>query len=219
MGHLSVIMILVILVPHTAHARQPGSAEASHMHTILERTFLRVDVLALDICLDSAAAARIRALLRDRSPEQAADSIAAAAIGAHETLARIRMLRGVSLDQFIDGVLGEQRKAVGAGLIADSTHRAVREGLPQWFSFLRDRGLHKGDEIVYALRGDTLRTTYVAESGEILLRDRVVGRARRNSVVATYFAPGSDFRDGLMESLEDRSERTVLPASCRPPPS
>lgn len=207
-------VIVLILGGSPAHARQPGVAEASHMHTILERTFLQIDVLALDICLDAAAAARIRAFLRDRSREQAADSIAAAAIAVHEAIARIRMLRGVSLDQFLDGVLEEQRRAARAGLIADSTHRAVREGLPQWFAFLRDRGLHEDDQIVYSLRGDTLRTTYIADSGEVLLDDLVVGRARRNSVIATYFAPGSDFREGLIDSLEPRSPRDSPPQAC-----
>ncbi len=53
----------------------------------------------------------------------------------------------------------------------------------------------------YRIRGDSLHTVYLASDGETLLDQVDVGPERRLSVLGGYFAPGSDFRDKLVDSL------------------
>jgi hypothetical protein len=53
------------------------------------------------------------------------------------------------------------------------------------------------------IRSDTLRTVYVDREGSILLDQLDVGPERRLAVLGGYFAPGSEFRDGLVASVPD----------------
>jgi hypothetical protein len=208
--------VCLVVAVSGAEAQSGGAPElnGAHMRTTLEKTFLKIDVLSLDLCLDSAAAVRIRALMT-QPDEEAADSIARAAIEANEALGRIRFLRDIGYGQFLDGIAEEQRNAVKTGLLDDSTHVAVRASLPEWFSFLENRDIKEGDEIVYHIRGDTIRTTYLDARGIVLMDRRDNGPSRRRSVLVTWLAPGSGFRDGLLESLR---KPAAAAGACRPAP-
>ncbi|HSM08267.1 MAG TPA: hypothetical protein VLA33_04535, partial [Gemmatimonadota bacterium] len=64
-----------------------------------------------------------------------------------------------------------------------------------------ERGIRSGDRMLQRVRGDTLRTVYEGADGEVLLDQVDVGPERRLAVLGGYFAPGSDFRQGLVESV------------------
>lgn len=178
--------------------RWPGS----HMQTILERTLFRIDVAALDICIDSVSAAAVRPYLTAPGSRARDDAIVRVVLDARSALARLRFLRRVGFGQFLGGLRDEQRHAVEAGLLADSTHRTISASLPEWFSFLASRDIVEGDEMIYRFFADTVRSTYLDPAGSILMDRTDVGRERRRSVLATWFAPGSGFRDGLLGSLQ-----------------
>lgn len=212
------IPVICVMVAASRGEAQSNVAERTtgvHMRTILEKTFLKVDVLSLDLCLDSAAATRIAALLGQDNGHEVDDSIAQVAIDAHEALGRIRFLRDVGFGQFLDGIIEEQRNAVKSGFLDDSTHVAVRAGLPQWFSFLENRDIKKGDEVVYHIRGDTIRTTFTDAQGIVLMDRTDTGASRRRSVLVTWLAPRSGFRNGLLESLHRPVDEG---GACRPAP-
>lgn len=176
----------------------------ARMHMLWEKTFLKVDVLTLDVRVGEETAARLGPLAGGRSySKRLADSLAAAALDARDAFVRIRFERNVSLDQFLDGVRGNLRKARDAGIIGAATYDTISSGLPRWFAFLRERGIHDGDRILYRIRGDTLRTAFVARDGDVLLDQTDLGAERRLAVLGSYFVRGSDFRDGLIRSLPD----------------
>jgi hypothetical protein len=59
---------------------------------------------------------------------------------------------------------------------------------------------------------------FVGADGKVLLDQTDPGRERRNSVLATWLAPGSSFRPGLLRSLEREGRRAgaaPLAARCR----
>lgn len=64
----------------------------------------------------------------------------------------------------------------------------------------------------YFIRGDTLTVHYASPSDSLLMNTTDVGPERRRSVLGGYFAPGSDFRDGLLDDLfrppEERPQPT-----------
>jgi hypothetical protein len=194
-----------------------GASPFGHMHMLFERTIFNVDVLTLDVCLDSATAETVAVHARGGRTDDGDDAIAAAAIDAPAALGRIRFLRGVSKGQFLGGIRDEQEKAVRAGLLADSTFRMISDSLPVWFDFLDDRGIRDGDRIFYVFRDDSLRTVYHGEDGTVLLDRTDVGTQRRTSVLATWFAPRSDFRRPLLDSLDDGDPAD--PAACTVPPT
>ena len=53
----------------------------------------------------------------------------------------------------------------------------------------------------YRIHNDSLRTVYLDSDGGTLLDQVDVGPERRLSVLGGYFAPGSVFRDKLIDSL------------------
>jgi hypothetical protein len=193
-------LLLAILVAGASAQEAPPWLAHAHMHSILEKTFLRIDVLALDLCVDSATAVTISTLTAAPRTRALEDSVARVVLDAPRVVGQLRFLRNVSYSEFLGGIMDEQKHAVDAGLLADSTRRNVSASLPDWFSFLENRNIRENEQLVYGIHGDSVRMTYVDLAGQRLL-DRVdTGPWRRASVLATWVAPGSGFRKGLMQS-------------------
>lgn len=179
-----------------------GTGPAGRMHMLLERTIFRVDVLTLDVRLGRAATDRIGRLLAGSLDSRVlADSVAAAALAADDALARLEFQRDVGLEQFLDGIRDNLRRATRAGIVRPAEFRSISSDLPGWYAFLSERGIRTGDRMLQRVRGDTLRTVYLSADGETLLDQVDVGPERRLAVLGGYFAPGSDFRDGLVRSV------------------
>lgn len=179
-----------------------GTGPASRMHMLLERTIFKVDVLTLDVRIGPAATDRIERLLGGSLDSRAlADSVAAAALAADDALARLEFQRDVGLEQFLDGIRDNLRRATRAGIVKPAEFRSISSDLPGWYAFLDERGIRSGDRMLQRVRGDTLRTVYEGVDGETLLDQVDVGPERRLAVLGGYFAPGSDFREGLVESV------------------
>ena len=174
------------------------------MEMLLEKTIFKVDVLTLELRFDPPTVESLTALASGRDLNRdLADSVAAVALRARDVWARLRFSRGVSLNQFADAVEKNARRARNAGIISERQFDEVSQNLRSWYAFLEDRRIRDGDEMYYRIRGDTLRTVFRAFDGEILLDQVDVGAERRLSVMGGYFAPGSDFRKKLIESLFD----------------
>lgn len=165
---------------------------------LLERTIFQVDVLTVDLRLGPETAGEIRRLVEEGAGR---DSIADAAIRSQDAYARIQFVRDVGMDRFIDGVRTDLARAVDAGMIDRETFDSISGNLPRWYSFLEDRGVREGDELLYRVRGDTLHSGYRTPSDEWLLRQTDVGPERRLAVLGSYLVEGSSFREGLLDSL------------------
>lgn len=177
------------------------------MQTLLEKTIFNVDVLWLTLRLQGPAGERLREI-RDRHTltDEIADSVAHIAADAECAVAQIDFVRDISRDRFLDGLRDSTRKAWEGGLLDEETFRFIEEASSDWYPFLRERGVMDGDQMTYRIRGDTLVIEYRSPDGELLLDQTDVGAGRSRSVLAGYFAPGSDFRDGLMKALFQREE-------------
>lgn len=184
------------------------------MRMLLEKTIFNVDVLWLTVDIRGERAGRLRALTRDLADDgrlrgAVADSAAWSAVGATCADARLDFVRDISRRQLLQAIRQSTEAAWKAGMIDDETYRFVERGIPTWYPFLEERGVREGDAMTYRIRGDTLHIGYRAADGEVLLEQTDVGTAR--SVLAGYFAPGSDFREGLLRSLLDDGEREEAP--------
>lgn len=222
-GIAVVVAVLVFLARPGAVRSQPSclaSGPSVTMEMLLEKTLFQVDVLELSVRVGGEAAERLRALARegDASSERA-DSVARIAAGATCAGAQLDFVRDVSLDRFLDAVRESSRAAREAGLIEPETYALIDRSLPEWYAFLEGRGVREGDRMTYGIRGDTLDIRYRGSEGELLLDRTDVDAARRRSVLAGYFARGSDFREGLVDSLfrEERSSGDDGPNGSVPP--
>jgi hypothetical protein len=175
------------------------------MSTRLEKTIFRVDVLDLTLRFGPETAGRLETLVRARPPG-VEDSVARAAVETRDAFARIVFLREVRLGPFVDGVRENMRKAREAGILAPEAYDAIAAALPRWFAFLEERRIRKGDQILYRIRDDSLRTVFLGGDGHVWLDQVDVGPERRLAVLGSYFARGSDFRDGLVRSLLEAAQ-------------
>jgi hypothetical protein len=175
----------------------------SSMHMLLEKTILKVDVLTVDVRLGKSVQARMAEVVSGKKPSPGLyANIAKVAIAADDALVQLKFLRDVSLDKWIDVVRENLQQARDAGLISAKLQQQVSNGLPKWFAALQERGYLKGDRLFYRVHADSVRTVVVSAKGEMLV-DRVdKGKDEARVVMASYFAPGSDFRELLVRSLK-----------------
>jgi hypothetical protein len=149
----------------------------------------------------------MRMLAQGRDYSKAlADSVAQIAIKSRDAFVLTDFQRDASQDQFFDGVRDNLKKAVRAGIIEESTYDMISENLPVWYDFLEERGIQDGDQILYRVLGDTLRTQFVSHDGEVLRDQTDVGPERRLSLLGSYYAKGSDFREKLLRSVFEGKE-------------
>jgi hypothetical protein len=93
------------------------------------------------------------------------------------------------------------QQAKAAGLISGELVQQVSQGLPQWFAALKERGYEKGDRLIYEVTPDSLRTVVTSSSGQVFLDRTDREQGVRRVVLASYFSPGSEFREPLLRSL------------------
>jgi hypothetical protein len=182
--------------PELAHG--PFSA----MHMLLTKTFLRFNVATIDVRFDGDAQAHFADLARGKSYSDAlGQQLAQVAINDEHAVVQMRFERDVGLDTWVGVVRDNLDQARAAGLITRDLQDRVSQGLPQWFAALHDRGYKKGDRLLYAVKADGLRTVVASPEGRILVDREDHDQGLRRVVLASYFAPRSDFREPLLQSL------------------
>jgi len=171
------------------------SVPAGHMGMVFKKTIIGVDVLRLDVEVDTAC---VKNLAKVRSNP---DSVATCVMESPEAWAHMRFLRSVSQGKFFGGIRSNLAKARQAGFITAEHEKRVSAQLPEWYGFLAKRGVKKGDVLVYWMRGTVMKTTYYDPKGTVLFNFTQENPEARAGVLGSYFAPGSDFREGLIKSL------------------
>jgi hypothetical protein len=171
------------------------------LQMLLEKTFLQVDVLELEIRVDPVTAAQVEDGLAVNSENADEEAIASALIAAPQVWARLTFKRDVGVDRLIQEIRNSMRKAVQAGLLDPAGYDIISASLPEWYAPVRERGIRNGDGQYYRIRGDTLRTTFVGRDGAQYIDETATSPTNRRALLTSWFAPGSDFRDELLASL------------------
>lgn len=174
----------------------------SRMEMLLEKTIFSVDVLTVEVRFDPRAQQQFQKIAAGRqySPELARQ-IADVAVNVEHVYASLEFERSVGLTRWVEGVRQSLETAWRAGLISEDSYRDVSGGLPRWFAVVAERGFERGDRILYRGYPDRLRTVLVAHDGRVLLDQTDNGEDPRRTLLAGYFAPGTDFREPLIRSL------------------
>ncbi len=188
--------------PPPAEAHAPPWALAPVMEMLYERTIFNVDVLTVSIGVDPGTEAELRALVGGGDYEPAAaDAVVARVMDSHSVLIRSRFHRDVGLDQFLGGVRDSLERARDGGYLAHDELEAVFAENVRQFQPFQERGFRSDETITYRIRGDRLDLEVRDAAGGILFENRVEGDVRRGALLGGYFAPDSDFREGLLRSL------------------
>jgi hypothetical protein len=174
----------------------------SRMHMVLQKTLLKINVATIDVRVDKGAQSRLAGLGRGQAySDGLAQQLAHVTISAEHAVVQMQFMRDISLSRWMGVVRDSLEQARSAGLITPDLEKRVSQGLPQWFASIKDRGYLKGDKLIYAIGPDSLRTVVVATSGQVLIDRQDNEQGARRVVLASYFAPGSDFREPLLRSL------------------
>jgi hypothetical protein len=176
------------------------------MHMMLQKTILRINVATIDVRVDKQTQARFAELARGKPYSgDLAQQLAPVAIGAERATVQMQLVRAVPLYRWMGVVRDNLEQARVAGLISKEIEQKVSNGLPQWFAALDKRGYEKGDRVLYAITPDSLRTVVVSAGGQVLVDMTDTDQGIRRVVLASYFAPGSDFREPLLRSLVENA--------------
>jgi hypothetical protein len=174
----------------------------SHMHMLLQKTILRINVATVEVRVDQPTQTRLAALARGQAYSNGLEQqLANVAIGAERTVVQMRFKRDIPLKRYIGVVRDNLEAARKAGLIAADLEKKVSQGLPEWFGALADRGLLQDDRLIYAVGPDSLRTVVVSAAGQVFVDRLDREQGTRRVVLPSYFGPGTDTREGLLRSL------------------
>ena len=183
-------------------SKQLAQGPYSSMHMLLEKTILKIDVATVDVRFGKKAQRRFAELARGKEYTDAlGQQLASVATQAEQALVQMRFERDVSLDRWMGVVRENLQQARDAGLISAKLQQRVSQGLPKWFAALRERGYKKGDRLLYRIRPNSLRTAVTATNGQVFVDMHDKDKEAPRVVLASYFAPGSDFRKPLLRSL------------------
>lgn len=172
------------------------------MEMLYEATIFNVDVFTVRLELGVREAERLREAARGRPWNgETEDALAGLVLDAREALVTVRFHRDVDLDRFLEGMGTNVRNAREAGLLSHEDEARLMADAPREFAPLAARGIRKGDTFWYRIHGDSLHVAFQARDGTPLGEVHGHGAERRIALLATYMAPGSDFRTKLLRSL------------------
>ena len=182
--------------------RKLAQGPFSTMHMLLRKTFLKLGVLTLDVRVDQPTRQRLAGLVEGRqySP-RLAPQLGQTVMGAEHALIRMVFKRDVSLKRWISEVRDNLAQARKAKLISADVEQRIGANLPHSYASLQDRGYEEGDRLYYSVQPDAVHIILTDSEGKVLLERVDTEKEDRNVVLATYFAPGGDFREPLLRSL------------------
>ena len=191
--------------PPSSASQEWAQGPYSAMHMLLEKTVFNVDVLTVEVRLGGQVHRRLADTIgpNKQYSEQLGERLARVVLDADDALVEVSYLRDVSFEQWMEGVVENLEHAETAKLITTEIRQRVQERVPVAFAAIKGRGYERGDRLLYRVRADSVRMVVVGEKGTIYVDTTDVGKDAPRVVMASYFAPRSEFRQPLLRSLFD----------------
>jgi hypothetical protein len=187
--------------PGTNAVPDPNPGCCQELTTIYEASIFKVNVMRIGVRVEAETAAAVRGMI-SKAPQSAQleDEVARHYQAAQAATVEVEFLMAMSGETFITNTIKSLRGLVGDGeLTAEAAERLSGEARAR-FSFLAAAGVRTADRIRYDVVADTVMTTYM-RGEQLLMHDRQVGSFHRDALLASYFAPSSDFRRGLLDQV------------------
>ncbi len=179
-----------------------GSGKYSSMSMLLEKTILKVDVLTLNVVVDQKTQGQLKDLIQGQPySKELGDKAAAIAMKSEDAQVVLKFERDVSLDRWFDAVFENLDQAQKHGLIPKAVSTQVKNKLKKEFAKLDDRGYEENDKVIYRVKAKSLEVKAVSAAGQTLVSFTDTDKSAPGVVLASYLAPGSDFRVPLLKSL------------------
>jgi hypothetical protein len=185
----------------------------------LEKSIFKVDVLEVSIRVDEPTRNSFRNSAQEsNSFDQLASRVEHAAYDAKSAQVTVLFLRSIDFQRFTKEIRSNARCALRERAIDAAEFHRVDSHLESWFSALKARGVKKGDQLVYQILPQGLHTSYRTVEGQELVNQTDPGDPPKRSVLGGFLASCSEFRNGLVRSLQSgATEQSRLRASRRAP--
>lgn len=180
-------------------ARSPACCR--ELHYLYEASIFKIDAMRLQVRVGQATAVAVAALVRATKRSSTLEQeVARRYLAAGDATFDMEFLVGVSGATFVSNTVKAIRELGRDGTLSEAeADRFSREARDR-FDFLHAARVRPGDRLQYQVVADTVTTTY--RRGETVLKlDRQADARARDVILATYFAPSSDFRRGLVAQV------------------
>ena len=202
---IAIVAVICVFASGIARSETESGPCCHQFDFVLKKTLFRIDVFRLKIVLDEQTGRDVEKIVvgqkRTRDLENA---VAVRFLEAPFAEATVEPKRSISYERFIDGFSKTQMRIAEYGLFDEITGRETVDDTASRYSFLKERGMEKGDRLRFVLRGDSLFSTYTRADGTVELDDIRVGPEARSSLLGSYVVPKTDFSDGLLDQLFKR---------------
>lgn len=171
------------------------------LHYLHEASILKIDAMRLQVRVDQPTAGAVEALVRGaKRSSRLEQDVARLYQAAGDATFDMEFLVGVSGATFVSNTVNAIQELGRDGTLSEAeANRFSREARDR-FDFLHTTRVRSGDRLQYQVVADTVTTTY--RRGETVLKvDRQVDHRARDVILATYFAPSSNFRRGLLDQV------------------
>lgn len=203
-----VLSLMLFLGAQNAEAILPddlyagvGQTDTSRLTMLFEATIFRVDVANVEARLDPLTAARTAELVAGGDFDEQRGGVEEVLLDADTFTITMEFLRDASWDRFMSGTRGNLERAAEVGVITENEFERLWTDFEVDFASMDNRGVKKGDTIVYRVEGDRVRTIYYDGDGKALVELDRVGDERVRATRGAYFARKSEFSEKLIKSL------------------
>lgn len=191
-------------VPDLPAQVAPGAC-CSRFDYVLEKTFLKVDAVRLELNILDGTPARVAELIDTSTrDDELEDSVAAVYGDVERANLRLTFLVSFSLERFLDGNRDSMQGLAKAGIVDEEEAERLYLENERRFTILEESGIKEGDRLEHELRGDSIITRFIDASGVTRIDELRVAPERRAALLGSYFGPESEFRDGLLDQVFER---------------
>jgi hypothetical protein len=182
-----------------------GRVDHAAMRMRFEVTFMKIDVADIEVLLTPATAEGLSRIVATAgiSKDEKIGRIAERVLTTDTLSVRMTYLRNGDFDRFEKGVRSSLDAALESGSISEEERDAVWANLSGEFGPLENRGVLKGEHLLYRVDGDRLLMVASTSDEDRLLRIERTGQEFARWIKGGYFGEESRFRKKLIESLLD----------------
>jgi hypothetical protein len=168
---------------------------------LYEASIFKVNAMRLQVRVDQPTASAVETLVRGtKRSSRLEQDVARLYQAAGDATFDMKFLVGVSGATFVSNTVKAIQELGRDGTLSEAEADRFSQEARDRFDFLHLARVRTGDRLQYQVVADTVTTTY--QRGETVLKvDRQVDVRARDVILATYFAPSSNFRRGLLDQV------------------
>lgn len=186
-----------------------GVGEGSHsqLRFFFEVTFMKIDIAWIEAYLDSGTRAVVeRAVASGDYSKRRARALEMALLEGDPMLLRMELARGGDAGRFIGATRDNLEAAVECGAMSQATFDELWPVMEDLLEPVDERGMEKGDAILYRVEGAGVRIVYLGPGGEIIVDGVYEGREAARGFVGSFICRETAFSEKLIRSAWEDDE-------------